>query len=267
MTRISGTCIAFGLFAILNSAYGEQIDPPADGWDRINDLLFDDALTLFRDQQKRADQTLDSARLGEAIALLHRQPTTRANTDHVLSILDVLIAQSEDDAIALHGAYLKARIVQLHPFEPDPGAAIPLYLNLARQYPETILGQFAFVKASALRLYDPNTADSERPFGSIARQAAFLSDPDVIRSCHLMMAEASQRLGYSDAFSLAHYIEAYDAGLTKPDLRANVLTRIIVLSQRLGDTRTTRARAEEFRTEFPRDIRITMVEELLEGMP
>ena len=263
MTR---TLLAFGLFAILNSAYGEQVDPPAGGWDKISDLLFTEALTLFRDPQKQADLSLDSVRLGEAVALLHRQPTTRANTDNVLSILEVLIAQSEDDGIALQAAYLKARIVQLHPFEPNPDAAIPLYLNLARQYPETILGQFAFVKASGLQLYDPNTADDKRPFESISSQAAFLSDRDVIRSYNLLVAEASQRFDYSDTFSLEHYIEAYDAGLTKPDLRANVLARIIVLSQRLGDIRTTRARAEEFRTEFPRDIRITMVEELLEEM-
>jgi hypothetical protein len=267
MIRSVSGSLAFTLLAFLGTGTVLGGAPEEDGWDKIKNLLFSEALTLFRDQQKQGEQSLDSVRLGEAVALLHRQPTTRANTENVLSILEVLISQSEDEGIALQAAYLKARIVQLHPFEPNPDAAIPLYLDLARKYPETILGQFAFVKASGLQLYDPDTPDDGRPFEAISNQSAFLSDPDVIRSYNLLVAEASQRLDYSDTFSLGHYIEAYDAGLTKPDLRANVLARIIVLSQRLGDIGTTRARAEEFRTEFPRDIRITMVEELLEEMP
>jgi hypothetical protein len=232
------------------------------GWDAVQNLMFAEALTLFRNSTSGDRQSELSARLGEAVAILHRQPTTRNNIDDALTIFDQLILDEPGTETSLQAAYLRARLVQLHPFEPDPAAAIPLYQEIARQYPETLLGQFAFVKASGLQLYDPETAGEDRPFEAISRDASFLSNPDVLRSYHLMMAEASQRLGYDDAFSLKHYIEAYGAGLTKPDLKANVLTRIIVLSQRLGDTETTRACAKVFLTEFPRDIRVTMIQEL-----
>ena len=233
------------------------------GWDAVQNLMFAEALTLFRNNPAGDRQSELSVRLGEAVAILHRQPTTRNNIDEALAIFDELIREAPGTDISLQAAYLKARLVQLHPFEPDPAAAIPLYLEVTRQYPETALGQFAFVKAAGLQLYDPETADEDRPFEAISRNASRISDPDVLRCYHLMMAEASHRMGYDDAFSLSHYIEAFDAGLTKPDLKANVLTRIIVLARRLGDAETARASADLFLVEFPRDIRITMIEELL----
>jgi hypothetical protein len=233
------------------------------GWDAVQNLMFAEALSLFRNSPSGNRQSELSARLGEAVAILHRQPTTRNNIDDAQAIFDQLIREAPGTETSLQAAYLKARLTQLHPFEPDPAAAIPLYQEVTRNFPETVLGQIAFVKASGLQLYDPETTDEDRPFESISRDASLLSDPDVRRSYHLMMAEASHRLEYGEAFSLKHYLEAYDAGLTKPDLKANVLTRIIVLSQRLGDIETTRACAEVFLTEFPRDIRITMIEDLV----
>jgi len=233
------------------------------GWDAVQNLRFREALTLFRNSPSGNRQSELSARLGEGVAILHRQPTTRDNIDDSLAIFDQLIREAPGTETSLQAAYLKARLIQLHPFEPDPAAAIPLYQDVTRYYPETVLGQFAFVKASGLQLYDPETADEDRPFESISREASLLTDPDVRRSYHLMMAEASHRFDYGYAYSLKHYLEAYDAGLTKPDLKANVLTRIIVLSQRLGDIETTRACAEVFLTEFPRDIRTTMIEDLI----
>jgi len=233
------------------------------GWEAIQNLMFAEALALFRESSPSDRQSELSVRLGEAVAILHRQPTTRDNLDDALAIFDQLIREAPRTETSLQAAYLKARLIQLHPFDPSPAAAIPLYLEITRQYPDSVLGQFAFVKASCLQLYDPETADEDRPFETISRNASILSNPDVLRCYHLMMAEASHRLGYDDAFSLKHYIEAFQAGLTKPDLKANVLIRIIVLSQHIGDTETTRTCAEEFLIDFPRDIRVTMIEELL----
>lgn len=258
--------VVAAFLASLSTALACSAAPEAtaeQGWDAVQNLMFAEALTLFRNSPAGDRKSELSVRLGEAVAILHRQPTTRNNIDDALAIFDELIREAPGTDTSLQAAYLKARLIQLHPFDPDPAAAIPLYLEVTRQYPETILGQFAYVKASGLQLYDPETADEDRPFEAISRNASLISNPDVLRSYHLMMAEASHRLEYDDAFSLKHYIEAFDAGLTKPDLKANVLTRIIVLSQRLGDTETTRASAEVFLTEFPRDIRVTMIMELL----
>jgi hypothetical protein len=264
MNKMKG--VLAGFLASLSAALTAAAAPETaadQGWEAVQNLMFAEALTLFRNSPAGDRQSVLSLRLGEAVAILHRQPTTRKNIDAAQAIFDELIREAPGTDTSLQAAYLKARVTQLHPFEPDPAAAIPLYLEVTRRYPETVLGQFAYVKASGLQLYDPETADEDRPFEAISVNAFVISNPDVLRCYHLMMAEASHRLGYDDAFSLKHYIEAYEAGLTKPDLEANVLTRIIVLSQRLGDTETARACAERFLTEFPRDIRVTMIGELL----
>jgi hypothetical protein len=253
-------------FPTVLSTMGAPNPEVAQGWAAMQNLRFREACTLFRNSPADNRDSERSARLGEAVAMVQMQPTTREKIEKALVILDRLIREAPESEISIQAAYLKARIIQLHPFDPDPAVAIPLYLDLAEQHPETLLGQFAFVKASALRLYNPDIADDERPFEAISTDAALLSDPDVLRCYHLMMAEASQRLGYDDAFSLRHYRKAYDAGLTKPDLRANVLARIILLAQRLGDRKTALSRARVFLTEFPRDIRTTVMEELVKKL-
>jgi len=254
------------VFPAVLTAMGAPDQAVTRGWAAVQNLRFQEARSLFRNSPADNRDSARSARLGEAVAMVQMQPTTREKIGNALVILDRLIREAPESEISIQAAYLKARIIQLHPFDPDPAAAIPLYLDLTEQHPETLLGQLAFVKACALRLYDPDIADDERPFEAVSTDAALLSDPDVLRCYHLMMAEASQRLGYDDAFSLRHYMEAYDAGLTKPDLRANVLARIILLSRRLGDRRTALARARVFLTEFPRDIRTTVMEDLVKKL-
>ena len=253
----------FALAILLALAGVARADPPptADqGWSAIQNLMFTEALSIFESQ---TIAETESARFGQAVAILHRQPTTRGHIEAALTILEELIKDDSGSEEGLWAAYLQARVVQMQPFEPNPPASLPLYRALADKAPRTLVGQLAFLKWAGLELYSVDAADNEVPFTRVEAGGSILIDPDCRRSFHLLLAEAGQRRHQDDDFVLRHYVSAYEAGLAKPDLKANVLTRIIVLEQRTGRIDQARTHAEAFVAAFPRDMRITLIKELL----
>ncbi|MEZ5276939.1 MAG: hypothetical protein R3F07_11215 [Opitutaceae bacterium] len=248
------------LLGFAGTAHADPQPTTEQGWIAIQGLMFSQALSAF---QSEPTANTPSARLGQAVALLHKQPTTRGHIEEALSILESLARDESGSEEALQAAYLRARVIQLHPFEPDPRASLPLYHALVTEAPRTLIGQLAFLKWAGIELYSGDVDDRDVPFAAIEADGEFLSDPDCRRSFHLLLAEAGQRRHHDDDFVLRHYLSAYEAGLAKPDLQANVLTRIIVLEQKTGRTDQARAHAELFIAAYPRDIRITQIGEII----
>lgn len=248
------------LLSLTTHAFAAPQPTVEEGWQAIQNLMFAEALSLFRNNLTGDSRSIE---LGTAVAILHRQPTTRSNIAEALAILEQLTSDAPGSPEAQEAAYLKARLVQLNPFEPDPERALQLYRQLIHDAPDTLFGQLAFLKWAGLTLYSPAVADADVPFEALEAEGAFLTDPDCRRSFHLLLAEAAQRRHHDDAFALRHYLSAHQEGLAKPDLRANVLTRIIVLAQREDRLDLARTHAATFVATFPRDIRITQIKELL----
>ena len=207
-------------------------------------------------------------RYGRGVATLNLQPRTEANVETANAIFEELVAEKNDDEIAIHAAYQLARILHVQRNKPDPKQAAERYENLMRQYPGHPLADAAAVKLTILRLY---TLNRDLPAAErvelVDPLGANLHDKDAIRDYHLVMADAVGFLRLEPAKALEHLKKAYGTSRVTGKLQADVLVRISEISAKTGDQALSREFAERFVKQFPRDERASSLRKKWEIQP
>ncbi|MDF3057276.1 MAG: hypothetical protein K0R17_1491 [Rariglobus sp.] len=202
--------------------------------------------------------------MGQAVALLAKQPRTQGNVAEAESLL----ASVEDgtDEAAISARYLRARVAEVHLFEPDYPRAAERYEALIAAVPEHPVAQAAMVKLLRLRVYylaaDPITAlrDAES-------WGERFTDAGARRDYHVIMARSLIFFGQDRARALVHLRAAERAGFVLSGNEADALVAVGELARELGDSRLARESFNRFLERHPRDQRRHFVQTLLATMP
>jgi outer membrane protein assembly factor BamD (BamD/ComL family) len=231
------------------------------GWNYLTQLKTGEAAQAFSGNSREE-------RYGKAVATLNLQPRTEANLNTASTVFEELLAEKNDDEIAVHSAYQLARILHVQRNKPDPNQAAEKYENLMRQYPGHPLADAAAVKLTILRLY---TLNRDLPAAErvelVDPLGANLHDKDAIRDYHLVMADAVGFLRLEPAKALEHLKKAYGTSRVTGKLQADVLVRISEISAKTGDQALSREFAERFVKQFPRDERASSLRKKWEIQP
>jgi hypothetical protein len=205
-------------------------------------------------------------RYGRGVATLNLQPRTEANVETANAIFEELVAEKNDDAIAIHAAYQLARIPHVQRNKPDLLLAAQRYESLIEQHPGHPLADAATVKLTILRLYAPqeNPLPSER-LESAKALGTGLRDPDAIRDYHIVIADAVGLMRLDPAIALQHLKKAYETSRLTGKLEADVLVRISEIAAKTGDQSLSREFARRFLKQFPRDERASSIRKKLEA--
>ncbi|AHF89654.1 hypothetical protein OPIT5_04805 [Opitutaceae bacterium TAV5] len=194
--------------------------------------------------------------IGRAVALLNTQPRTRDNVARADQLLEGLAAAP--DATAPFARYLRARIAEVHLFEPDLKLAAARYQALVDDAPSHPAAQAAVPRLVALRIYRLGDDPARVLAGLEAREPA-LTDPAALRDYHLVMARSYLFFRISPDLALAHLLRADEAGMIVPANSASVLASIAELAREQGRTDTARAACERFLEKHRRDQRVYMI--------
>lgn len=261
---ISQTATKPLLAAILLSVAGAQGQSPGPDlqphWKEASKLLIREANNGFTDAAKRDSQNRES-RFGKAITLLELQPKTRSNVELAADLLDELAAEVPADKITIPARYYRARIEQVHRFEPDPAKAQEMFTALYRDHPEHPLAQAGLVKAATIDIYtserDPQALALE--LAEYRTLAATLTFPPAKRDLYLGLAAAEARYFGESERSLNDLLAADRIGIVQSQARASTWVRIAEVARKTGRTDIARRYYEMFLEKFPRDKRHYMV--------
>ncbi len=239
-------------------------DPIEDGWHKASLYLFKESYQRFEGQDSR------EARLGHAALLLLQQPKTDANLDQAVAELEKLAgdAAGPGDEPAISARYLLGRIAHAHRTPADPALAASHYRRLIAEHPDHFLADQALVKLALIEIYEPGLPVDERltRIDLFGERAERLTRPGSRRDLHLVLATACANLRLDDTRCLRHYLDADQAGVERPILRANVTVAIGELARRLGQDELARRYFERFLDEFKRDHRRALVEDKLHSL-
>lgn len=236
----------------------------APAWHAASLGLADDAFELFRDASG------PEARLGEALALLIRQPKTDANLAAAATLLASLVAPDVPAPIARSARYHLARIEHVHRTRPDLAAARTHYARLIADHPGAPLAERAVVKLALLEVYAPglDAASTRRAvFDAYVERLPGLRTASARRDLALVLADAAQRFAYSDPLALELLLTADAAGLARRQEQANVWVRIGELARDHGRVDLARTYYARFLATFLRDNRRLTIEERLAALP
>ncbi len=250
-----GTLLALALAATALPVFAAPSSPPPEPWPLLRDRLFSDALPAFN-QALRSQPDSPALALGRAVTLLNRQPRTRDNVAVADAALAELEGQSGD--LGLQARYLRARVAEVHLFEPDFPLAARRYEELIAAAPGHPLSQMAVAKLVRLRVYDL----TEDPLGELRaseRWAEMLTLASARRDFHLVMARSYQFFGATPERALSHLIAARDAGQAIPAQAAATLVSIGELARELGEAEVARDAYATFLENHPRDQRVYMI--------
>jgi len=232
-----------------------------------NVIAWKDVAQLKNDEAAQAfSKDTREGRYGRGVATLNLQPRTEANVDTANAIFEELVAEKNDDEIAIHAAYQLARIPHVQRNKPDLLLAAQRYESLIEQHPGHPLADAATVKLTILRLYAPqeNPLPSER-LESAKALGTGLRDPDAIRDYHIVIADAVGLMRLDPATALQHLQKAYETSRLTGKLEADVLVRISEIAAKTGDQSLSREFARRFLKQFPRDERASSIRKKLEA--
>ncbi len=259
---------AFVLAVMLpGAALADSATTTRDGWTAAARLLNQEAFRDFTDLAESDQADEREANFGLAISLLGIQPKTRENVDRAASLFDELGTATPEDRFTAPARYYRARLEQVHRFEPNPAKAADLFEALYHDHPEHPLGQEALVKVALIRLYEDVDPDEiERRMSHFRELAATLSAPSPRRDLYLTLATAEARHFGESAKSLDDLLAADRLGIARPITRADAWVRIAEVARKVGRAPVAREYYERFLATFPRDSRHYLVTERLASL-
>lgn len=262
MPRPPSPLLSLLLLAILAPSAGiaSQDKPSKDeAWQALRDRLSSEAHPAFEALLRNGDESPETA-LGRAVSLLNRQPRTRDNVARADEQLAVLERQPGD--IGVHARLLRARLADVHLFEPDLPLAARRYEELVAAAPAHPLAQASVPKLIRLRIYQLG----DDPLAALAAAEDFsatLTDRAARRDYHVIMARSYLFFRTAPERALAHLSAAHEAGHLIPAQASSTLVSIAELALELGRHDLARRAYSEFLQNHPRDQRAYMVRQRL----
>ncbi|MBC2604980.1 hypothetical protein [Pelagicoccus albus] len=153
-------------------------------------------------------------------------------------IFENLISDNSSDAIGLASAYYLARVVQSNPYEKDIAKAKMLYWDLYEKWPERFFGQMAFVKYATLHIYDDDGSGDEvlTRIQDLEPMLNKISISKLKQNAHRIMGEAYVAFELDSESAFKHLKKAYDLGVPVQSIKIEVLERLAVLGEEIGET-------------------------------
>lgn len=247
-----------------STVFASDVATGTDGpWAVFWERRFQEAGVAFERAARSApdDRSLSA---GKALALLSVQPLTRENVARADAVLSEL--ERGTDNVALVARYLRARVAEVHLFEPDLALAARRYealLDLDASHP---VAQMAIPKLARLRIYDEGAEPQAGLEVAEALESRLLPGA-ARRDFHLLMARSYLFFALSPARALEHLRAAWAEGLSVPPNASSVLVSIAELAHDQGQADVARESYRAFLKAFPRDQRVYMVERRLEELP
>lgn len=244
-----------------STAFASDVATGTDApWSVFWERRFQEAGVEFERAATRAPDDRSLA-AGRALALLSAQPLTRENVARADAVLSEL--ERGTDHVALVARYLRARVAEVHLFEPNLALAARRYealLDLDASHP---VAQMAIPKLARLRIYAEGAEPSVGLEVAEALEARLLPGA-ARRDFHLLMARSYLFFALSPARALEHLQAARAEGLSVPSNDSGVLVSIAELAREQGRTDVARESYQAFLKAFPRDQRVYMIERRLE---
>ena len=236
-------------------------------WTSATQLMVNEAYAGFQRVRAADDADAREADFGLALMLLNKQPKTEANIQQAADLLTEVGAGGDDDLSVL-AAYYRARVEQVHRFDPDAAAAIALYNSLIESHPGHPIAEVAISKRAVLEIYDDSPLEAKRArLERLAALAPTLRYPPARRDLHLLLADSYARLFQDDQNTLAALLAADADGIERPKNRSDVWVRIGELARLTGQPELARRYYEKFLESFRRDNRTFTVRQRLEALP
>jgi len=205
------------------------------------------------------------AALGAALAAINRPPVTPTSLEDARRQLTELARTSDDPGHAAQ--YFLGRLLQLHPFAPDPAAAVRAYEALVATGADDRWCRLALIKLVLLRLtLVPGPGDLAARQAAVEGALTRTGDAGTRRDLHLVIAEA--RLGDEryDAVTLGHLRAALAATAPADILRPDLLIQTGRLASRLGERAVAHASYAAFLRDYPKERRTFTVSSALEHL-
>lgn len=250
-TRLALSCLIAGTVAALAARGVSPAPAPtlADAWQSLSVGEYVEAIDAFNAAGASREQAL-----GLAIAQINRPPVTPASLAEAQRRFTALATGADETAHAAH--YFLGRILQLHPFSPDPVAAAREYEALVATGADDTWCRLALLKLAILRLTIlPGPASPAARFAAVEPMLEQTRDPVTRRDLHLVIAEARLNRQVYDSVTLGHLQVALAATGPSDALRPDLLVQTGRLASLLGDRATARASYEAFLKECPKDRR------------
>ncbi len=248
-------------------------ESPLEGaWRLASKLLIAEARTEFERTAARDDGDALEAKFGLATVLLSTQPKTEGNIDEAARLFDEVAAADSGD-LGIAALFHRARIEQIHRFEPDRDRGAVLFADLAAKHPGHPLADEAIVKRAIIELYEEMTPEDRRTrieeFASLSPAMGF---GPARRDLHLVLADASARYLRDDELTLNQLLSADEIGIARRETRAGHWVRIGRLAEATGRSDVAVDYYARFVRDFPRDSRHFMIAQTLdqlrrEGVP
>ena len=243
----------------------EQLD---QNWQDAAAMLVDEANAEFQKLAAKGSGSSREVRFGEAITLLGVNPKTEAQIDQAAAMLDELAEAEPADQFSIPALYYRARIEQLHKFEPDLDAAVGFYEEVRRRAPTHPLADLSLVKLAIIQLVAESDEELVRKrVPEFQELSKTLASAPARRDLNLILAEVNEsRLGDKEA-ALENMLEAQRCGIARNAMLATALVRTAELASAVGRTELARANYEQFIANFPREARLKLVKDRLAELP
>lgn len=227
-----------------------------------------EALERFEFERARKSLATDAgagnrmAAVGEALAILNRQPKTEAGVAEAETRLKAIATGSSGDDAAWWARFLLGRIAQIHRAPADPRAAAEIYRAVLADSPHHDAGQQALIKLALLLIYEPAVEPGrERGFAAAEALLPQASSPGAEVDLRLLLGRATMFFRGSQRVALTHFEAALRAGIANRQTRASTLYAAAELAFALGDRAQAREHYTAFFAENRRDQRANFVRE------
>ncbi len=236
-------------------------------WEETASLLVAEANAGFIELAAREAEDSREVRFGEAITLLGVNPKTESNVERAAGILDSLARQETPDRFTIPALYYRARIEQIHAFEPDLASATDLYEAVRQRDPAHPLAELALVKLAIIRLAaEPDDAIVKQRAAEFQNQVAGLRYLPARRDLSLLLSRIDETRLNDKSSALDNLLEAQRSGITRDVTRASTLVRTAELARAVGRLDLARDSYQRFLKEFPRETRVRLVKDRLKEL-
>jgi tetratricopeptide (TPR) repeat protein len=244
------------LLALLPAAAARGAGAPdlAQGWGLIERSRPAEAAAFFSGRAGGPGAPRE-ALLGQAVALLVRQPVAESQVDQARAILRSLADRGGDDA-GLGACYFLGRVAQYYQAKSDPAEAASWFRRVLAAAPSSDWGQAAVTRLAILEIY---AIGLERPAAARVEAAGALlplcRDDSARSELELVLADAIFHHRLPPAGAIPHLREAERLGRLDPSERADVLVQIGETAAICGEDGLAREYYARFLAEYPLDQR------------